>query len=76
MIVPFYTIYTSRQRGSLKLVDSIASVEVEKQIVHNVLSTIKANQEDIEYEIGIETSLDEKDVFNYVQQVIKETRTK
>ena len=45
-----------------KLLDSIASAEVEKQIVHNVLSTIKANQESIEYEIGIETSMDETDV--------------
>ena len=41
-----------------KLLDSIASAEVEKQIVNNVLSTIKANQEEMKYEIGIETSLD------------------
>ena len=33
-----------------KLLDSIASVEVEKQIVNNVLSTIKANQEEMRYE--------------------------
>jgi hypothetical protein len=59
-----------------KLLDSIASVEVEKQIVHNVLSTIKANQEEMKYEIGIGTSLDEKDMVNYLQEVIKETRTK
>ena len=59
-----------------KLLDSIASAEVEKQIVHNVLSTIKANQEEMKYEIGIETSLDEKDMVNYLQEVIKETRTK
>jgi hypothetical protein len=60
-----------------KLLDSIASAEVEKQIVHNVLSTIKANQESIEYEIGVETSMDEKDVVSYLQEVIKETaRTK
>jgi hypothetical protein len=60
-----------------KLLDSIASAEVEKQIVHNVLSTIKANQESIEYEIGIETSMDETDVANYLQEAIKETaRTK
>jgi hypothetical protein len=60
-----------------KLLDSIASAEVEKQIVHNVLSTIKVNQESIEYEIGIETSMDETDVANYLQEAIKETaRTK
>jgi hypothetical protein len=45
-----------------KLLDSIASAEVEKQIVRNVLSTMKANQESIEYEIGVETSMYEKDV--------------
>jgi hypothetical protein len=59
-----------------KLLDSIASAEVEKQIVNNVLSTIKANQEEMKYEIGIETSLDEKDMVNYLEQVIKETKTK
>jgi hypothetical protein len=60
-----------------KLLDSIASAEVEKQIVHNVLSTIKANQESIEYEIGVETSMDEKEVVSYLQEALKETaRTK
>ena len=59
-----------------KLLDSIASAEVEKQIVRNVVSAIKANQERMENEVGIETSFDEKDVVNYVQEVIKETRTK
>jgi hypothetical protein len=59
-----------------KLLDSIASAEVEKQIVNNVLSTIKANQEEMKYEIGIETSLDEKDMVNYLEEVIKETKTK
>ena len=55
---------------------TIASAEVEKQIVNNVLSTIKANQEEMKYEIGIETSLDEKDMVNYLEEVIEETKTK
>jgi len=30
----------------------------------------------MKYEIGIDTSLDEKDMVNYLEEVIKETKTK
>jgi hypothetical protein len=55
--------------------DSIGFAEVERQIVQNVLSTIKQNQENMKYETGIDTSLDENDVTNYLLEAIKETKT-
>jgi hypothetical protein len=58
-----------------RLLDSIGFAEVERQIVQNVLSTIKRNQENMKYETGIDTSLDENDVTNYLLEAIKETKT-
>jgi hypothetical protein len=58
-----------------RLLDSIGFAEVERQIVQNVLSTIKQNQENMKYETGIDTSLDENDVTNYLLEAIKETKT-
>ena len=59
-----------------RLLDSIGFAEVEKHVVQNVLSTIKENQENMKYETGIDTSLDENEVTNYLHEVIKETKTK
>jgi hypothetical protein len=59
-----------------KLLDSIGYAQMEQQLIQNMLTMIKLNQHNMKIETGIETSLNEEDLSNYLKKVLEETKTK
>ena len=57
-----------------KLLDSIGSAEMEQEIQGRVVALTKKHQDSIEEETGVESSLTEDDMKEYLQQVIEELK--
>jgi hypothetical protein len=65
--------FTLRQS---RLLDSIGSAEVQQELERRVMELTKQNQDRIVEETGIESSLTEEDMKQYLQQVIREVKGK
>jgi hypothetical protein len=65
----------SVQRQS-SLLDKIATAQMQQEIENRVLSTIKSQAENLRSETGIETSLDENEMREYMNEVIAKIMTK
>jgi hypothetical protein len=57
-----------------KLLDSIGMAQMEQQIQKKVIEFTKQNQDRIDEETGIQSSLTEDDIKQYLEQVIKEVK--
>lgn len=65
----------SVQRQS-SLLDKIGTAQMQQEIENRVLSTIKSQAETLRSETGIETSLDENEMREYMNEVIAKIMTK
>jgi len=65
----------SVQRQS-SLLDKIGTAQMQQEIENRVLSTIKSQAENLRSETGIETSLDENEMREYMNEVIANIMTK
>jgi hypothetical protein len=66
------SIKTLAKRES-KLLDITASAEVQLEIQNKVMTTIKANAEQLEQESGVKPSLTHEEIKRYLEDVILET---
>jgi hypothetical protein len=57
-----------------KLLDSIGTAHMEQEIEKRVLALTKQNQDRMAEETGIQSSLTDDDVKEYLEQVIKEVK--
>jgi hypothetical protein len=57
-----------------KLLDSIGTAHMEQEIQKRVLALTKKNQHNLEEETGIQSSLTDDDVKEYLEQVIEEVK--
>jgi hypothetical protein len=57
-----------------KLLDSIGSAQMEQQIQRRVIDMMKQNQDRLSNETGVEPSLSEVEVKQYLHEVIEEVR--
>ena len=57
-----------------KLLDSIGTAQMEQEIQRRVLTLTKQNQDRMAEETGIQSSLTEDDIKQYLEQVIKEVK--
>ncbi|HET7148159.1 MAG TPA: hypothetical protein VFI73_06615, partial [Candidatus Nitrosopolaris sp.] len=57
-----------------KLLDSIGTAQMEQEIQRRVIAVTKKNQQRMAEETGIESSLTEYDMKEYLQQVIEEVK--
>jgi hypothetical protein len=58
----------------LDLLDKIGTAEMEKQTVNNILNITKNLSAQLSDKTGVESSLDDEDIKNYLDEVIKETK--
>jgi len=58
------------------LLDKIGTAQMQQEIENRVLSTIKSQAENLRSETGIETSLDENEMREYMNEVIAKILTK
>lgn len=58
----------------LDLLHNIGTAEMEKEVMKKVFNTTKAISVEISKETGVEPSLQEKDIKDYLAKVVKETR--
>ena len=61
-------------RSQSKLFDSLVTAEIETEIESRVIEVIKKQSVEMEEETGVEPSLDEQEIHDYLNQVIKEVR--
>lgn len=69
------TIRKSVQQQS-SLLDKIGTAQMQQEIENKVLSTIRSQAENLRSETGIETSLDENEIRDYMKEVIAKIITK
>jgi hypothetical protein len=60
-------------RGS-RLLDSLGMAEIERQVQRKVIAFTKQSQDRMTEETGIQSSLTEDDIKQYLEQVIKEVK--
>ena len=70
-----HAIRKSVQRQS-SLLDKIGTAQMQQEIENRVLSTINSQAENLRSETGIETSLDENEMREYMNEVIANIMTK
>jgi hypothetical protein len=58
----------------LELVDNIGTAQMEQEIERRVLKVAREQQEVLRESSGVESSLTEKDMKEYLEQVIKEVK--
>jgi hypothetical protein len=58
------------------LLDKIGTAQMQQEIENRVLSTIKSQAENLRNETGIETSLDENEMREYMSEVVAKILTK
>jgi hypothetical protein len=61
-------------RKESRLLDSIGTAHMEQEIEKRVIALTKQNQDRIEEETGIQSSLTEDDIKQYLEQAIKEVK--
>jgi hypothetical protein len=59
-----------------KLLDSIASAQMEQEIERRVIKVTREQQHKMEEETGIESSVDENDIKQYINEVLQEVKGK
>ena len=59
-----------------KLLDNIGTAEMEKEIQKRGLTVVKKTSADMKEKTGVEASLNEGEMKDYVELVIKELRSK
>jgi hypothetical protein len=64
----------SAATNEVKLVESIASAQMEHEIIEKVMTTTKENQDMMAEETGIRPSLREDDLKQYLEDVLKELK--
>jgi hypothetical protein len=57
-----------------KLLDSMVTAEIEKEIERRVMEVIKNQSTEMENETGVQPSVNEQEIHDYLNQVIKEVR--
>ncbi len=65
---------TSIRASLLELVDNIGTAQMEQEIEKRVLKVAREQQEVLRERSGIESSLTERDMKEYLEQVIKEVK--
>jgi hypothetical protein len=60
--------------NEVRLVESIASAQMEHEIVEKVMTTTKENQDILAEETGIRPSLGEDELKQYLEDVLKELK--
>ena len=59
-----------------KLLDDIGTAAMEKEVQKRVLTVVKKTSTDMKEKTGVEASLNEGEMKDYVELVIKELRSK
>ena len=59
-----------------KLLDNIGTVEIEKEVQKRVLTVVKKTSADMKESTGVDASMNEGEMKDYVELVIKELRSK
>ena len=59
-----------------KLLDNIGTAEMEKEVQKRVLTVVKKTSADMKESTGVEASMNEGEMKDYVELVIKELRSK
>jgi Tfp pilus assembly PilM family ATPase len=59
-----------------RLLDNVGTAQMEQEIVRRVVPMVKEHQHSITEDTGIESSLSEQDVKQYLEQVIEEIRNR
>jgi hypothetical protein len=57
-----------------KLFDSMVTAEIEKEIERRVMEVIKKQSVEMENETGVQPSLNDQEIHNYLKQVIREVK--
>jgi hypothetical protein len=68
------TLRTSIRASLLELVDNIGTAQMEQEIERRVLKVAREQQDVLRESSGIESSLTEKDMKEYLEQVIEEVK--
>jgi hypothetical protein len=61
-------------RSQSKLFDSMVTAEIEREIEKRVMQVIRTQSVEMEKETGVQPSLDDQEIQDYLKQVIKEVR--
>ena len=61
-------------RSQSKLFDSMVSAEIEKEIEKRVMEVIRTRSVEMEDETGVEPSLNDQEIYDYLKQVIREVK--
>ena len=61
-------------RTQSKLFDSMVTAEIEKEIEKRVMQVIRTQSVDMEKETGVQPSLNDQEIQDYLKQVIKEVK--
>ena len=59
-----------------KLLDNIGTAEMEKEVQKRVLTVVKKTSADMKESTGVDASMNEGEMKDYVELVIKELRSK
>ena len=59
-----------------KLLDNIGTAEMEKEVQKRVLTVVKKTSADMKENTGVDASMNEGEMKDYVELVIKELRSK
>jgi hypothetical protein len=61
-------------RTQSKLLDSMVTAEIEKEIERRVMEIVKIQSVEMERETGVQPSLNDQQVHDYLKQVIREVK--
>src|ERR671911_1046833 len=61
-------------RTQSKLFDSMVTAEIEKEIERRVMQIIRTQSVEMETETGVQPSLNDQEIQDYLKQVIKEVK--
>ena len=64
------------RKSATDLLDHIGTAQMEKDIEKNVMKIVKGNKKEMEDQTGISTSMTDKNIKEYLQQVIEERQKK
>ena len=63
-------------RGQARLLSTIGTAQMEREIERRVVKILKKQQQDMVEETGVQSSMNEIDVRNYIAEILKETKKK
>ena len=61
-------------RSQSKLFDSMVTAEIEKEIERRVMQIIRTQSVEMETETGVQPSLNDQEIQDYLKQVIREVK--